>query len=260
MEEQSGFWIMRPFNPLFCAILAAFVFLLAGAGLALRRRSDRIRRAVLVSACVLTLIGFFAYKYALSVDEAYNVITADKGGFNWWGELPLHLCNINMILIPIAVLTRKRPLLSFCFFVGPLGAMMALAMPGSGFGGYPIYLPRMLGYYGTHFLIVVEALAIAVLGFFRPKFSDIPRTVLTILLITLAVFGVNMLMRATGLFPKANYFYSVETEGNFLLEIFHKWIPYPFLYLLPGAAILGGYMFLVIFGFNLAGRFRRRSV
>ena len=255
MKPETG-WIMRPFNPLFCAVLAAFILILIIASLLLRKKDDRTKRTVLVSACVLTLIGFFVYKYYLSLDGDYNVITAVMGGFNWWGELPLQLCNINMILIPVAVLLDRRELKCFCFFIGPLGAMMALVMPGNGFEGYSLLLPRMLGYYGTHFMIVIEALAIVTLGLYRPRFRDIPRTLITIFVIALAVFGINMLLRHTGLHPKANYFYSVETEGNFVLELFHRWIPVPFLYLLPCIAVIGIYMSLIITGFALADRIR----
>ena len=257
--NQSDFWIIRPFNPVFCGAFALFILLLIAASLLMRGRSDRAKRAVIAVACILTLIGFFVYKYFLSIDAEYDVITKGMGGFNWWGELPLQLCNINMILIPIAVLLNKRPLMSFCFFLGPLGAMMALAMPCNGFDGYSLLLPRMLGYYGTHFMIVIEALSLATFGFYRPKFRDLPKACLTIFFVTLAVFCINMLLRVTGLHPKANYFYSVETEGNFLLEIFHKWIPVPFLYLLPSFVIIGVYASVIILGFTLAERIGGRK-
>jgi len=257
--SHSDFWIMRPFNPLFCVVFAAFLLVLVIASLLVRGKSDRVKRTVIVTACVLTLIGFFVYKYFLSLDPEFDRLTADMGGFNWWGELPLQLCNINMILIPVAVLLRSRPLMSFCFFLGPLGAMMALVMPGNGFNGYSLLLPRMLGYYGTHFMIVIDALALAAFGLFRPKFRDLPKTCLTIFLIALAVFCINMLLRVTGLHPKANYFFSVETEGNFLLEIFHKWIPVPFLYLLPSFVILGVYASVIILGFTLADKIKGRK-
>ena len=201
-------WIMHPFNGVFFACFALFLLLLVLAGVCLRGKSERTKKTVLVTACVLTLLGFFVYKYFLSIDAEFNEATASMGGFNWWGELPLQLCNINMILIPIAVLTNRRALMSFCFFVGPLGALMALVMPGMGFDGYPILLPRMLGYYGTHFMIIIEALALAVFGLYRPRFRDLPGTVLALVLISLAVFGFNVFLRATGLHPKANYFFS----------------------------------------------------
>ena len=259
MTQGTEFWSIHPFNPLFCAVFAGFVLLLIIASLLVRKKSDQTKRTAIVAACVLTLVGFFVYKYYLSIDSDYDRITAVMGGFNWWGELPLQLCNINMILIPIAVLLNRRELMCFCFFIGPLGALMALVMPGNGFDGYSLLLPRMLGYYGTHFMIVIEALAIVTFGLFRPKFRDIPKTLLTIFVIALAVFGINMLLRWSGLHPKANYFFSVETEGNFVLEIFHKWIPVPFLYLLPCIVVIGIYMALIVGGFALADRIRGRK-
>lgn len=259
MPQSQDFWILRPFNPVFLVSFAAFLALLALAALLLRDKSERCRQLVLVSACLVTFIGFFFYKYYLSIDADYNLITASMGGFNWWGELPLHLCNINMILIPIAVLRKSRPLMAFCFFLGPLGAMMALAMPGNGFDGFSLLLPRMLGYYGTHFMIVIEGLAIVCFGLYRPRFRDLPRTLFAALAISFVIFLINLLLRVSGLHPKANYFFSVETEGNVLLEIFHRWIPVPFLYLMPCTVILGVYMTLVTGGFVLADRLRARQ-
>jgi len=94
-------------------------------------------------------------------------------------------------------------------------------------------------------------------GLYRPSFRDLPRTVLTALLITFGVFLINLLLRWTGLHPKANYFFSVETEGNPLLEIFHRWIPVPFLYLMPSVLILGSYMGLITGGFALADALKK---
>ncbi len=257
---NSDLWIMRPFNALFCCTFAAFLLLLVAASLLLRRKSERTKESVLTLACIVTLIGFIIYKLFLSRDGDFNAITADMGGFNWWGELPLQLCNINMILIPVAVWKKSRPLACFGFFLGPLGAMMALAMPGNGFDGYSLLLPRMLGYYGTHFMVVIEGLALVTFGIFRPRLRDLPRTVAAALLIAFAVFCVNMLLRWSGLHPKANYFFSVETEGNFLLELFHRLIPLPFLYLLPCSVILSVYMLIVTIPFELAERRDREQL
>ena len=252
--SNSGSLIIRPFNALFFIVFAAFILVLIIVSIAVRHKSESTKKKILITASLLTLVFFVVYKYWLSIDPEFNELRAYMGGFNWWGELPLQLCNINMILIPIAVLTNKRELLAFCFFVGPLGAMMALTMPGAEFTDASILLPRMIGYYGTHFLVVIEGLAIVTFGLYKPKFRDIPGTVLTILAIAFCVFMINMIMRWTGLYPHANYFFSVETEGNFLLEIFHSWIPYPFLFLLPSVVILAIYMFIIILGFKIFGR------
>lgn len=256
---MSDFWILRPFGPLFFVTLAVFLLILIAASLLVRGKSERTKALVISVACWVTLVGFFFYKYALSVDAEFNVATQDMGGFNWWGELPLQLCNINLLLIPIAALTGKRPLLSFCFFVGPLGALMALVMPSAGFAGYSVFLPRMLGYYGTHFVVLIAALALGTFGLYRPKLRDLPPMVLTLFVIALAVFGFDMLLRVTGLHPKANYFFAVETEGNPLLELFYRWIPVPFLFLLPSIAILALYAGLITLGFQLAAPAKRSN-
>ena len=247
-------WTLKPFNLLFWAVTAGFLLLLIAASLLLRKKSVRTKEIVLVTACLVTLAGFFVYKYALSLDAEYDLLRADMDGFNWWGELPLHLCNINMILIPVAVLTGRRPLMGFCFFVGPLCAMMALSMPGAGFEDCSLLLPRMLGYFGTHFMVLIEALALVTFGFFRPEFRDLPGAMGSVAGISFVIFLIDEALRITGLYPRANYFFAVETEGNFLLEIFHSWIPVPFLYLLPSLVILAAYMTLVMAVFAMAGR------
>ena len=259
MNTASDFWIVHPFNTVFCLMLLFFVLLLTVGALALRGRPEKLRQGVLIGACLVTLAGYFLYKHMLSLDADYNVITAAMGGFNWWGELPLQLCNINMILIPIAVWRKSRPLMCFSFFLGPLGAAMALVMPGNGFDGYSLLLPRMLGYYGTHFMIIMEGLALAAFGLFRPRLKDIPRAILAALIITFVIFLIDLLLRATALHPKANYFFAMETEGNPLLELFHRWIPLPFLYLMPSTLILGVYMLLVTTPFAIADRLRERK-
>ena len=250
--------IIRPFNAVFVAVLAAALLLLVAATWILRRRSEQARRRVIIVASLFTIVAFFVYKGFLSVDREYSALTAATGGFNWWGELPLQLCNINMLILPIAVHWNKRPLMSFCFFVGVLGALMAVTMPGVGFDGYSLLLPRMLGYYGTHFAIIIEALALVTLGLYRPRFRDLPLTALALLVTALAACGISLLLRASGLHAGANYFFSVETEGNALLELFHRWLPAPFLYLLPCMAILVGYMCIVMVFITAFERIRAR--
>lgn len=106
------------------------------------------------------------------------------------------------------------------------------------------------------FLLLLAAASLLLRG----KSEKTKKTVLlTVLLVALAVFCVNLLLRATGLHPKANYFYSVETEGNSLLEIFHRWIPVPFLYLLPSFLILVPYMLVITLPFALAEKRRDKN-
>jgi len=257
---KESFWIMRTFNPLFFACFAFFIALLVVVSLILKNRSEKTKRVVLIVTCILTFIGFFVYKYFLSIDTEYDKLVIEtRGGFTWWAELPLQLCNINMMIIPIAVALKNRPLMSFSFFLAPLGALLALMSPAVGFDGYSIWLPRMLGFYGTHFMIIIEALALVTFGFYRPKFKDLPKTVLTLVILMLVITGINFLLIKTGLYNRANYFFTMEHEGISILKLFWSWIPYPVVYLLPGAVILAVYMLLVTTPFAIADKIKKKK-
>ena len=92
--------IIRPFNAAYLLLLAfaagAVVLLWA----LLRGRSERCRAAVLIALCAVNIIGFFVYKGFLSRDVQF-LQASGLDRFNWFNELPLQLCNINMFLIPI---------------------------------------------------------------------------------------------------------------------------------------------------------------
>lgn len=248
-----SFLIYKPFkSAVFWGLFVLFTAILIVARFLLRNKSERFRALALSIAMWITLVLFFVYKFLLSIDTEYSEIcaAAGTGPFNWWQELPLQLCNINMILIPIAALSKKRPLLSFCFFMGPLGALMAIIMPSVGFSDCSILLPRMLGFYFTHFMILFGSLAIVVFGLFKPKYKDIFITTISALATAFVACCISLIIRKTGLCSTANYFYSVETDGNFLLDLFDSWVPpfdktIPFIYLIPSIIILWPYILIV---------------
>ena len=247
MQYDANVWIMRPFNGLFLGVYAVLITLLVITSRLLRGKPYETRRNVLTGMCAFSIIGFFVYKYSLSLDKEYMVIYENFGGFNWWRELPLQLCNINMMLIPISVFKKNRNLMAFCFFVGTLGAFMALAIPAYGFEGYSIFLPRMLGFYGTHYLLIMEALALVTFGLYKPELKDLPGTVIMLFIIAFVLYVFSMFLRWTGVSPRANFFYTVEPEGNAALELFYRWIPCrQYLYLLPCAIALVPYMLVVL--------------
>ena len=234
--------IVEPFN-------AAFFCLLAAAGLAagilwalLRRRTEKTRRRVLVAICCCNIVLFFVYKGFLSVDRQFLTLSGiDR--FNWWNELPLQLCNINMFLIPLGVLTKKRPILGFSFFIAPLGALLALLFPELPFRGYPLALPRMFGFYVTHLTLVVTGLSLAVLGFYRPRYRDIPGILGAFVLLVTGAHLLNTVLRLT-VCHYANYFFTYGAAVS-ALKVMWRLIPVPLLYELPALVILPVYMALV---------------
>lgn len=169
---------ITPFQGLHLLLLlltAAAVLLIF---LLLRGKPEARRSRFLIGVCLFNLALFAGYKLSLSMDAAY-VRAYYPNGFNIFNELPLHLCNINLFLIPIGLWKRNRSIMGFSFFVAPLGALMALLFPEPLFSGFSLFLPRIFGYYVTHALLVVCGLSLATLGFYRPDPKDIPRILKT---------------------------------------------------------------------------------
>ena len=243
--------IISPFNGTFWLTTVFFLLVLLAMTLSVKGKSEKTKKCVYVSVCLFTCIWFFIYKYELSLDQDFDRLRESFGGFNWWGELPFQLCNINMILMPIAVVTGSRSMKSFSFFIAPLGALMALIMPGAGFDQAYLFLPRIIGFYGTHFMIVIEALALLTFGFYRPDYRDIPKAMAILVLLGLTMYGLNMFLRRSGLYDRANYFFTVETEENPVLELLYSLIPYPPFYLLPALPVPALYMCFITLLYRL---------
>ena len=240
-------FIIKPLNPVFFISLL-FVALFAFAFIRIFRKKDlEVRKKAVAVLYIIAFVLFILYKVFLYFDPDYSSIRLENGlgPFNWWDELPLNLCNINIMLIVVGVLTGSRLVLSMNFFTSLLGALLALLMPAIGFSGYSFFLPRMLGYYITHFLVLIEMPILSGLSIYRPKYRDLLPACLFISMMAALVTFLNLILRTAGLSPDVNYFYTVDPEGNPILELFHRWIPIPGFYMLPGVPILLGYMLLV---------------
>lgn len=120
---------------------------------------------------------------------------------------------------------------------------MALLFPEVPFTGFSLFLPRILGFYCTHALLIVCGLALALLDFYRPTPRDYPGVFGTFVLLALGAHLINLLLRAT-VCPGANYFFTFGADIS-ILNLFWRFIPYPFFYELPSLLILLGYMGLV---------------
>lgn len=106
--------IIRPFNAAHLLLLALAAGAVVLLWVLLRGQPERCRSAVLIALCAANIIGFFVYKGFLSRDMQFLEVSGlDR--FNWFSELPMQLCNINMFLIPIGILTKRRSLLGSPF-------------------------------------------------------------------------------------------------------------------------------------------------
>ena len=246
MKEEK--LIYRPFNKLFYLITLGYTAVYVLLSFLLVNLDMTVRKAILLVGGAILIVYYFIYKYRLSRDKEYDELYYSKvGGFTWWYELPLHLCNINMFLVPLGVLLNNRYVMGFAFFIGPVGTLMAILMPSHSFNNYSILKARMRGYYITHFTILFNCILLVTAGFYSPEYSDIFLIIVVGIGLSFLIFVFNMILRKTGTATKANYFYTVEPEENKILAFFNKKIPYSYLYLIPVFIVFVPYMYLVTF-------------
>ena len=234
--------IINAFNPVYFGLLALIVLTVVVLTIIFKDRSEQARGRLIIGISIFNIIFYVIYKILLYVrtpglPDTYIFVSLK--------ELPLHLCNISLILLPISVKFNLKKLMGYCFFVAPLGAVFALTFPSDGFYNTSIFAPHMLGFYGTHAIIIVTGILLVTLGLYSPRFKDIPSLCLAIVILSVVVFGINILIfYTTGV--RANYFYTVTPEGISILELFWSWLPVPYLYLSFAMVILFVYIAIIM--------------
>ena len=248
-----NFLIMEPFSPMFfVGLILTAVFAVCFIRKYRNKSYEQKRKAIIVMYSIVFVI-FMLYKYSLSVDKEYAAMRISKGlpGFNWFEELPLNLCNMNIIIMVLAMAFESRALQGFCFFAGSFGALFPLLMPPAEFTGFSILLPRMLGYYLAHYAALIETPLLAGLDLYKPKYSDIGKVLLSVIAVSVAVTILNLIFIKTGIAPGCNYFYTVYPSGISFLEFLYKLIPVTWFYLLPTLIFIVPYMFILTYCFNI---------
>lgn len=251
--------IIAPFNATYFICWGIAVLAMIAIGLGFKNKSEKAKKIFLISLCACTVVIYCIYKAILLISKDYAAAQLAEGitDYGWLYELPLQLCNINMFLIPIGVLLKKRGIMGFSFFLAPLGATMALCFPEQAFVGRSIFEPHILGFYLTHFLIVISGISLATLGFFRPKFKDFPSVFLTLIAVSFAIHLINLGLINSGACLKANYFFTMRAGSVSLLQLFEKITKIPYLYMLPSLLILAVYMGIISLVFFVVEKMKK---
>lgn len=224
--------------------------LLLGAGMIvglyflLRRFSVRVQTVVLG---ILSFSGIGAI--------VFNLVT--------WGSpyeyLPLHLCSLTAMVLPVAVFTRSK-ILSNLLLLWSLGAVMALVV-NSAQADFEILSPTFFFYFFPHLLEFGIPILLFRLGLVKKDVKCIASTlVITLCVYTLvhfanvtlnSYFTAQQILNPVGAVVQVNYMYSLRPE-NPVLALFWSLIPHAFWYMLPVMLIVLIYLGLVYIGQILA--------
>ena len=210
-----------------------------GLYIVLKNRSDR---AKVMTLFVLSFSGIAAI--------VFNLVA--------WNSpleyLPLHLCSLNAMVLPAAVLTRNKTLNNL-LLLWSLGAVFALILNVS-VAEATLFSPTFLFYYFPHVL----EFAIPVLMFRLGLVKKDARCIASTLGITAAAYTVihfinlwindytqthNLLDSQSNVIT-VNYMYSIKPE-NPLLDLFYRIIPCQYWYMYLAFLVIGVYLAAVYF-------------
>ena len=152
--------------------------------------------------------------------------------------LPLHLCSINAILLPIVVFTRNKKLGNL-LLVWCLGALAALVV-NQAQANFILFSPTFNFYFFPHVLEFGIPILLFKLKVVELDYKCIGSTLLLTILIYTGVHlcnvglnaycEANQILNYAGDVIKVNYMYSMVPE-NPLLALFYQWVPYQYWYM-----------------------------
>lgn len=126
--------------------------------------------------------------------------------------LPLHLCGLMAIFIPLAVYTKNEILIEFVYIGGLAGAGMALLTPDVAM--YPLLSLQYLQSMIIHAFIFLSGLYFIVVENYRPNIKNVFKVLALFALLALLVTPINMLLAH----QQANYFFLMYGIENTILH------------------------------------------
>lgn len=218
--------------PIAAGIIIALYFIIKG-------RSEKTQRIVLT---VLSLSGISAI--------IFNLVN--------WGSpleyLPLHLCSINAVLLPIALITKNKAIGNM-LVVWCLGALAAVLMNFYPESVSDLYGPTFLFFYLPHVFEFGIPIIAFKLGIIKLDYKTIPTTLVITAAIYTVIHFINLglvdyvishdLRDYAGEYLHINYMYSLKTEGFALLNVFWNILPYSYWYMYLVFPIIAVYLGIV---------------
>lgn len=217
--------------------------LLLGAGMIVGLYFLLRRASVKIQTVVLGILSFSGIAAII-----FNLLA--------WGSpyeyLPLHLCSLTALVLPIAVFTRSK-VLGNLLLLWSLGAVMALVV-NTAQADFEIFSATFAFYFFPHLLEFGIPILLVALGLVKMDIKCIGSTLLitlgTLIVVHLAnvglnsYFAANEILNPAGDLVQVNYMYTIKPE-NPVLALFWSLIPYPFWYMLPVVVIVLVYLLLV---------------
>ena len=196
------------------SMIALMLFLAIFLGKRNAKAEDQVKNRVLIWAALL-IDGFELFKIVL-------LCFRNEDPWNWLYNLPLFLCSIQLITIPLAAFAKGRireASLDFVSIFGMLGAILGTIGAGNNYGTYPVLCFDNVVSAITHCISGFSALYIILSGMASLKKKNIWITFMVLFGFCVAAYVVNILV-------DYNYMFLMAGDGT----------PYDILYNLVGGS------------------------
>jgi uncharacterized membrane protein YwaF len=223
------------------------IFIIALLFFTLKNKSERFQNIVLG---ILSFSGIAAI--------IFNLVT--------WGSpieyLPFHLCSINALILPFAVLTKNQVVKNIPL-LWSFGALCALVLNHAQ-GNFKICSWTFFFYFFPHLLEFGIPLLLLLLKRVKLGFKYVVTTIIVTFSSYTLIHLINLLLNAyvahksiidaSGELIFLNYMYSIEPPVNPALELFYKIIPTSYWYMFLSLPLIFAYLLII----NLPSIIRKR--
>ena len=214
------------------SLMAVMIGLAIFLGLRNREKDSATKNKVLIWAALL-IDGLELFKIVL-------LCFRSRDPMGWLYDLPLFLCSIQLITIPLAAFSKGRireAALDFVCIFGMLGAVLGTYAAGNNYGSYPVLSLDNVVSGLTHCISGFSALYILIAKMASMKKKNIPITFTILLVFCVAAYLTNVCI-------DYNYMFLMGGDGTPYDILFNLVGGHPVVYPLGVVALFLGYITL----------------
>lgn len=156
------------------------------------------------------LIGVVVLIVGLEI--ARQIWALSLGRYDFAEMLPLHLCGMQIMLMPIMLKTNKSHWRTFVYLTALIGALAALLFNETILEKYPLWHFQSLQSFIIHGLIMVVPLYDIIWLKFRPSFKDLPFAIIFMVYLLIQSIIINAI-------TQGNYLFASYAPKNTPLEL-----------------------------------------
>ena len=244
MREPEGYmsWQHLTFVTALMVIMVALAVFL---GLRNKSRDDRAKTRVLIVSAI-----------AIDLFEIFKIVICcirSNDPLGWLYILPLFLCSIQLITIPLAAFAKGRlrnVALDFVFIFGILGAVLGTYGAGQNYGCYPVLSLDNVVSGITHSISGFCSLYIAISGMASMKRRNLPISFAILTSFCIAAYVANIVL-------DYNYMFLMRGDGTPYDIFFNLVDGHPVFY--PLIVVILFYLYITAFYFIYYFAVRRKK-